>query len=82
MLVTFTIRTKLPFYKSRPSKWLIGLSMGSAAIVLALSFLEVNIFKFVRLPMYVWGLIIVDLVSYVIVTEIFKKKFFTKLEEK
>ncbi|OGM13635.1 magnesium-translocating P-type ATPase [Candidatus Woesebacteria bacterium RIFCSPLOWO2_01_FULL_39_23] len=82
MLVTFTIRTKLPFYKSRPSKWLIGLSMGSAAIVLALSFLEVNIFKFVRLPMYVWGLIIVDLVSYFIVTEIFKKKFFTKLEEK
>ncbi len=80
MLVTFTIRTKLPFYKSRPSKWLFWLSVISALFVISLSVFRVSIFGFVALPYFVWLLILFDLISYFVVTEIVKKSFFKKFE--
>lgn len=80
MLVTFTIRTKLPFYKSRPSKWLFWLSVISALVVISLSVFKVSIFGFVALPYFVWLLILFDLISYFAVTEIVKKSFFKKFE--
>jgi P-type Mg2+ transporter len=80
ILVTFAIRTKLPFYKSRPSKWLLYLSLGSILVVTAMPFLGFNAFRFVILPLPVWGLITFDLAAYFTVTEIVKKRFFQKFE--
>lgn len=81
MLVTFTIRTKLPFFKSKPSKWLLWLSLISAVFVILMSVFEVSVFNFVALPYFVWLLILFDLVAYFAVTEIVKKSFFKKFEE-
>ena len=80
MLVTFVIRTKLPFYKSRPSNWLLGLSGISIVIVILMSVLEIGVFDFVRLPYFVWVLIFFDLIAYFVVTEIVKKRFFRRFE--
>lgn len=81
MLVTFTIRTKLPFYKSRPSKWLLWLSVISILFVILMPVFKVSIFGFVGLSSYVWLLIIFDLVAYFTVTEIVKKSFFARFEK-
>ena len=80
ILVTFAIRTKLPFYKSKPSSWLLGLSVICILLVLSMPFLKLNAFKFVALTTPIWLLILVDLVSYFLVTEIVKKRFFEKFE--
>ena len=80
MLVTFVIRTKLPFYKSRPSNWLLGLSGISIVIVILMSVLEIGVFGFVQLPYFVWSLILFDLIAYFVVTEIVKKRFFRRFE--
>ncbi len=80
MLVTFTIRTKLPFYKSKPSKWLLWLSIISSVFVISMSVFKVSIFGFVGLPYVVWLLILFDLVAYFTVTELVKKSFFKKFE--
>jgi len=80
MLITFAIRTKLPFYKSRPSNWLLGLSLSSMLLVLSMPYLKFNTFKFVSLTTPILMLIGVDLVSYFLVTEVVKRKFFEKFE--
>lgn len=80
ILVTFAIRTKLPFYKSRPSKWLLVLSILSVVTVLSMPFFKFNAFKFAWLPIEVWLLILVDLILYFVVTELVKKRFFEKFE--
>src|SRR3972149_8470986 len=82
MLVTFVIRTKLPFYKSRPSNLLIILSLVSILSVILISFTKFGseYFSFAPLPYNVWILIILDLICYFVVTEIVKKKFFQKLD--
>ena len=84
MLVTFVIRTKLPFYKSRPSNLLIILSLVSILSVILISFTKFGseYFSFAPLPYNVWILIILDLICYFVVTEIVKKKFFQKLDTK
>jgi len=80
ILITFAIRTKLPFYKSKPSIWLLALSGVSILAVLSMSFLQLEVFHFTRLPAAVWGLIVFDLLAYFTVTEIAKRGFFKKFE--
>ncbi len=78
MLVTFAIRTSKPFYKSRPSSWLLGLSILSIAFVIFMPLLKWNIFGFVGLPSSIWVLIVIDLLLYFVTTEFVKKFFFSK----
>jgi len=80
MLVTFAIRTKLPFYKSKPSKWLFWLSVISILSVVFLAIFEISIFSFAKIPKIIWFLIIFDLFAYFYVTELVKKRFFRKYE--
>lgn len=84
MIVTFVIRTKLPFYKSRPSNLLIIMTAASILVVLAIAMLPFGqqYFTFTNLSTNIWLLIIFDLVGYFVVTEIVKKSFFRKLEMK
>ncbi|MGB9911527.1 MAG: magnesium-translocating P-type ATPase [Microgenomates group bacterium] len=80
MLITFVIRTKLPFYKSSPSKILILASLfsGGMVIILPLLALGEKLFDFVNLPFWLWLWIIFILIAYFILTEIGKRLFFKK----
>ena len=82
MIVTFVIRTKLPFYKSRPSNVLILLSVVSIIFVVLMSFIGKELFSFTPLPNIVWFLMAIDLFGYFTLTEVVKKKFFQKLDKK
>ena len=80
MIVTFAIRTQLPFYKSRPGMWLLVLSVVSGLIVVWLPFVFFGkeIFSFVSLPIPVVMWIVLVLVGYFICVELVKKYFFKK----
>lgn len=82
MAITFVIRTKLPFYKSIPSKLLILTSLFSGGMVILLPILNVGqkLFDFVNLPLYLWAWLILVLVGYFILTEIIKHSFFKKFD--
>ena len=84
MIVTFVIRTKLPFYKSKPSNLLLLSTFASIVFVLLITSLPFGrvYFTFTGLTFNIWALIIFDLVGYFVVTEIVKKKFFERLEMK
>lgn len=80
MIITFAIRTKMPFYKSRPSSWLLWLSIISILVVVGMPILQIKTFSFVTLSPVIWALIAVDLVSYFLIVERVKKDFFKKFE--
>lgn len=82
IIITFVIRTKLSFLKSRPSKWLILASI----LTIIFSIIIINIaigntlFSFVQIPFKIWLMIIVILIVYFITTETVKKHFFKRFE--
>jgi P-type Mg2+ transporter len=80
MIITFAIRTRLPFFKSKPSRWLLYLSIVSIMVVASMPFLQLKAFSFVMLPPIVWLLIIIDLICYFMVVEVAKKNLFDKFE--
>ncbi|MBU2592663.1 MAG: magnesium-translocating P-type ATPase [Patescibacteria group bacterium] len=82
IMVTFSIRTKLLFFRSKPSRWLIVLSFFSSLLVVLMPFLAFGreVFEFSLLPVSVWIWIALVVVSYFIVTEMVKHKFFAKFE--
>ena len=82
MVVTFAIRTRLPFYKSKPSTGLIILSVLSifAVIIIPLTSLGMRLFDFSVLSPVIFGWIAVVLIAYFAITEIAKGFFFKKFE--
>ncbi len=82
MLVTFTIRTRLPFYRSFPGRLLLISTVLSGTVVILISLFPVGkqLFEFSRLPSYLWGWIGVVLCSYFVVSEVVKHLFFRRYE--
>jgi len=82
IVVTFSIRTKLLFFKSKPSWWLIVLSFFSGLLVVLIPFSTFGreIFEFSPLPVSIWIWIGVVVISYFAVTETVKHRFFAKFE--
>lgn len=82
MLVTFSIRTRLPFYKSTPSRVLLGLSVVSGFLVVVLPLLSPGriLFNFVRLPFNIILWLGFVLIMYFAVTEVVKHLFFKRFE--
>jgi len=82
ILITFSIRTRLLFARSKPSNLLIWTSLFAVIVVGVL----VNttpgneLFEFVKLPVNVIFLISGILMAYFIAVEIAKKNFFQKFE--
>ncbi|MBI4130831.1 magnesium-translocating P-type ATPase [Candidatus Roizmanbacteria bacterium] len=83
MLITFAIRTRLPLYKSKPSNWLVILSVlaGLAVLLLPAFPLTRELFSFVALPSGIVLWIIGVLVTYMITTELVKKVFYKKFDD-
>jgi Mg2+-importing ATPase len=82
IIIVFAIRTRLPFYKSRPSNWLIAVSLLAimAATAFTYTIMGGSLFEFVAMPASVLLLIGGVLVSYFITAEIAKRYFFKKFE--
>lgn len=82
VLVTFAIRTRLPFWRSRPRGWLLWSSITTAVACFALPFLGLgrHLFEFVTPSSRVLGLVTVVLATYFLAAELGKRPFFRRLE--
>ena len=82
ILVTFSIRTKLPFYKSIPSNLLVGFSLLSSLVVigLPLSGSGKTLFDFASIPLFLWLWVGLVVLGYFAVTEVVKSLFFKRFE--
>jgi Mg2+-importing ATPase len=82
IIVTFAIRTRLPFYKSMPSKWLLLVSIAAilASIAITYTLFGQTFFSFVSMPASVLAIIFIVLVAYFFTAEIAKKHFFEKFK--
>jgi Mg2+-importing ATPase len=82
IIVTFAIRTKLPFYKSMPSYLLLGLSLIISGLVILLPTMVFGqkFFAFTQISWNLWVYIGVIVGCYFIVVEKVKQRFFRKWE--
>jgi Mg2+-importing ATPase len=81
ILVTFAIRTKRPFWKSNPSKWLLASSIIVFLLSVAIIYAPFNfLFAFVPLPLWFLAIIFLILLAYFCLAEIAKGFFFKHFE--
>lgn len=80
VLVVFVIRTaKTPFYKSRPSKWLVFASLGVVATAILIPFTPLaKPLGFLAPPPLFFVFLIIIIVSYLFVIETVKTAFLKK----
>jgi P-type Mg2+ transporter len=78
ILVTFAIRTRLPFYRSRPGRWLLLASVAAGLVAIALPFVPMGgaYFAFTPLPRSILGFIAILLVGYFLAAELAKRRYF------
>ena len=77
IIVTFSIRTKRRFYKSRPSNMLIATSVIVASIAIILVYSPIGLFfEFIQPPLWFLGIIFGILVCYFLIVEGLKHFFF------
>ena len=78
-LIVLVIRTRLPFFKSLPGKYLAIATGVIIVFVLALPFLPfAALFGFVRLPLAFYGWMLLIVTAYIISAEIAKQWFYRK----
>jgi len=74
--ITFAIRTRKSFYKSRPSTMLLATSIACAALTIALLYSPLaGYFSFTPLPLWFLGIIITVIIMYFWLAETAKKQF-------
>jgi Mg2+-importing ATPase len=80
-LIVLVVRTRLPFFKSLPGKWL---SIATSLIVLFVLAIPVmpfaSLFGFVRLPPSFYGWMLLIISCYIISAELAKRWFYKKLQ--
>jgi Mg2+-importing ATPase len=80
-LIVLVIRSRKPFFRSRPGKYLLMATLSIVAITLALPFTPLAaIFGFSPLPFPVLLLIGLIIILYIITTEIVKNIFYRKVK--
>ncbi|MEM0372467.1 MAG: magnesium-translocating P-type ATPase [archaeon] len=80
--VTFAIRTRRPFFKSKPSRLLVITSIAAAAAAIALvySAFGAAFFEFVQIPWAILGFVFALVITYFLSAELLKRWFFKKHE--
>lgn len=79
-LIVLVVRTRLPFFKSRPCKPLLLSNLFVVLFVSILPFLAIgNIFGFVPLPLRFYAYMAVIVVAYVFTADYIKRWFYRKL---
>ena len=80
-LIVLVVRTRRPFFKSRPGKYLLLATLLIVVITLALPFTPLgDIFGFSRLPISFLGIVGLITICYIITAEITKKVFYQKVK--
>ena len=82
IIILFSLRTSVPFFKSNPGKSLIISSFIATIITVAITYTVFGsiFFQFIKMPVSILSLIVIVLVWNIITTEIVKKSFFKKFE--
>ena len=81
LLVALVVRTARPFYKSRPSRWLVLSTAAIVILALVLPFVPgVYLFGFVPLPFEIMATILVITSLYLVVTEAAKRVFYRNMK--
>jgi Mg2+-importing ATPase len=83
-LVIFVIRTKkTPFYKSKPSGYLVLAALGFVLFALALPFTPLGrFFGFVKPPLTFLGVLLVFVITYLGLVEVLKTRFYKWLDRR
>lgn len=77
LVIALVVRTRRPFYRSRPSPWLLGTSVAVLILALAMPYLPgVAILGFVPLPAPLMLGVVALTLAYVVVVELAKKQFY------
>jgi P-type Mg2+ transporter len=80
LLVALIVRTRRPFYRSKPGHWLWVSTLIVILITLTIPYLPFNdVLGFVPLPVSVMSLLLLITVLYVIATEIAKRMFYLRV---
>ncbi len=81
-LIVLVVRTRLPFLKSLPGKYLSLATIFIVLTVLALPFIPAaRVFGFTRLPLNYYGWMFLIIAAYIASAEILKQWFYRKLEK-
>jgi len=79
-LIVLVVRTRLPFFKSLPGKWLSIATAFILVFVLALPLTPIaGWFGFVRLPIAFYGWMLLIVAFYIISAELAKRWFYSKI---
>ena len=80
-LIVLVVRTRLPFFKSLPGKYLSIATSLVILFVLSIPLLPfAGLFGFVRLPLSFYGWILLIITAYIISAEMAKRWFYRKLQ--
>jgi Mg2+-importing ATPase len=80
--VIFVLRTRRPFFRSRPSRWLLLAAAITVAVAFAIPYTPLAIpLKLIPVPTALLGLIVIIAIGYVAVIEI-AKRFFWKPQQR
>lgn len=80
MIVTFAIRTHLPWYRSAPGRWLLATSLGAGVLAFLLPYMSLGqvYFGFTPLPAGAVAMVGTILVAYFLSAEGVKRPFFRR----
>jgi len=82
-LIVLVVRTRLPFFKSLPGKYLSIATSVIILFVLLLPFTPLaSLFGFVRLPLSFYGWMLLIVAAYIVSAEIAKRWFYQRLQNR
>jgi Mg2+-importing ATPase len=82
LLVALVVRTRRPFYRSRPGRWLWISALAVAVLTIALPYLpDVQVLGFVPLSFELTALIIGITLAYVLAAETVKSAFYNRFTD-
>jgi Mg2+-importing ATPase len=80
-MIVLVIRSRKPFFRSRPGKYLLIATLSIALLTLIFPFTPLgNIFGFSPLPLSTYLLIMIIVILYIVTAEITKKIFYKKVK--
>ncbi len=81
MLVVFAVRTRLPFFRSNPSRWMVGVTLISALVCIALPYSPLaKVLGFTPLPLHYLFLLFVIVLLYFASAELTKRWFYRQVK--
>ena len=77
--VLFVLRTRGPFYRSKPSKWVVLTSVAVAIVAVVLPYSPVaGLLQLVSIPLPLLALVLLVTLGYLVATELLKHVFWRR----